>query len=134
MHFERNVTRPHLTPGLVLAALLTAAAVIATAPPSQAGELRAGTIEIDHPWSRATPAGAKVGAGYMTIRNTGNKPDRLIGGSTPIAGRVEVHEMKMEGGVMKMRKLVDGVEIAPAPRCSSSPAAIISCSCNSRRR
>jgi copper(I)-binding protein len=62
------------------------------------------------PWLRATPAGAKVAAGYMTIVNQDSLADRLIGGSASI-GKFEIHEMSMEGGVMKMRPLRNGLEI-----------------------
>jgi len=49
-----------------------------------AAEYKAGSIEIDHAWSRATPKGASTGAGYLAIRNTGTQPDRLIGGSIDV--------------------------------------------------
>lgn len=62
-------------------------------------------------WARATPPGAKVGGGYLMIRNEGDAPDRLIGGTVAFAERVEIHEMKMEGEVMKMAPLPDGLEI-----------------------
>lgn len=80
-----------------------------------------GTLHIVHPWSRATPKGASVAAGYMTITNTGSTPDRLLGGSSPVAGRVEVHEMSMDGGVMKMRPLKDGLALAPGQTVELKP-------------
>src|SRR5271167_4212963 len=67
-----------------------------------AQEFKAGSLEIDQPWSRATPKGAKVAAGYLTIKNTGTDPDRLVNGTSAAAGKVEVHEMSMDKGVMKM--------------------------------
>src|SRR5262249_12498553 len=76
-----------------------------------AHEYKLGSLVINHPWSRATPKGAAVAAGYMKITNTGTTPDRLSGGSAGIANRFEVHEMSMEGGVMKMRELSNGLEI-----------------------
>jgi periplasmic copper chaperone A len=57
------------------------------------------SIEVDQPWSTATPPGASVAAGYMTIENTGTEPDVLTGASTPVAGKVEVHQMTMDNGV-----------------------------------
>jgi periplasmic copper chaperone A len=66
---------------------------------------KVGALEIDNPWSPAVPKGAKVAAGYMKIKNTGTEPDRLAGGSTPVAGRFEIHEMSIDKGVMKMRPL-----------------------------
>ena len=78
-----------------------------------AQSFKIGTLVIEAPWARATPGGAQVGGGYMKITNTGKEADRLIGGSLPIAGEVEVHEMAMAGDVMKMRRLADGLEIKP---------------------
>jgi copper(I)-binding protein len=80
-----------------------------------------GSLHIDHPWSRATPKGANVAGGYLVIENTGAAPDRLIGGSSEIAGRFEIHEMTMEGGVMKMRPLAGGIEIAPGMSVKFAP-------------
>lgn len=63
----------------------------------------AGDITLDHPWARATPAGAKVGAGYVTLKNTGSAGDNLVAATADVAGRVEIHEMAVVDGVMKMR-------------------------------
>ena len=65
--------------------------------------------------------GASVGGGYMKITNNGTAPDRLIGGSSPIAGRFEVHEMSMDNGVMRMRPLKDGLEIKPGQTVELKP-------------
>jgi len=80
-----------------------------------------GSLKIEQPWTRATPAGAKVAAGYMTITNTGSAPDRLIGGTLPQAGRFEVHEMKMVSGVMQMREIPGGLEIKPGQKIELKP-------------
>jgi len=64
-----------------------------------------GDIQVRHPWSRATPPGAKVGAGYMEIRNNGAQPDRLLSASTAAAKRVEIHVTERDGEVMKMREV-----------------------------
>ena len=76
-----------------------------------AHEFRAGSLEIDHPWARATAPGAPVAGGYATIRNDGAEADVLTGGSADIAGRVEIHEMAVTDGVMTMKQLPDGLEI-----------------------
>ena len=89
--------------------------------PAMAEEIKAGDLAIDNPWSRATPAGAKVAAGYMTITNKGSAADRLIGGSTAAAGRVEVHEMAMKNGVMTMRPLTGGLPIEPGKTVTLAP-------------
>ena len=77
-----------------------------------AHEYSAGGIKIVHPWTRATPSGATTAVAYLKVTNTGTKPLQLTGGSTPVAQRVEIHSMSMDGGVMKMRP-VPGIDIAP---------------------
>ena len=64
-------------------------------------------LQVRHPWTRATPPGAKVAAAYLEIRNSGRQPDRVIGAATPAAERVELHVMTTVGGVMKMREMPD---------------------------
>jgi copper(I)-binding protein len=81
--------------------------------PALAQDYTAGSLKIGQPWARATPKGAPVGGGYLSITNTGNEPDRLIGGSSPISKKFEVHQMSMDHGVMKMRPLGSGLEIPP---------------------
>jgi len=96
-----------------LKASLIAAAIALAAPAAIAHDYKAGAIEIDHPWARATPRGASVAAGYFKLTNTGSTPDRLVGGTSEAAGRVEIHEMTMADGVMRMRPLKDGLELKP---------------------
>ncbi|WP_181705992.1 copper chaperone PCu(A)C [Chthonobacter rhizosphaerae] len=91
--------------------LLAFALVVALAHAVLAGETRAGSLVIDTPWARATPAGASVGGGFLTIRNTGGEADRLVGGEAPFSERFEIHQMAMDAGVMKMRPLAEGLEI-----------------------
>ena len=64
-----------------------------------------GDLQIRHPWSRATPPGAKVAAGYFEIRNNGKQSDRLLSASTPVAKKVEMHVTEHAGEVAKMRQL-----------------------------
>ena len=94
-------------------AVLAFAALVAAGAPLAAPEYKAGSIAIDHPWSRATPKGAKVAGGYLTLRNAGAEVDRLVSVSSDIAGRAEIHEMSVANGTMTMRPLPEGVE-APA--------------------
>lgn len=94
---------------------------IVTAANAASAVKQASTIAIDQPWSRATPAGAKVGGGYLRITNNGKETDRLIGGSFPIASRVEVHEMAMEGDVMRMKQVQGGLEIKPGASVELKP-------------
>lgn len=104
-----------------LAGALVALPLAATAQTPATAEIKAGTLKIETPWTRATPGGAKVAGGYMTITNTGTTPDRLVGGSLPQAGRFEVHEMKTENGVMTMRPITAGLEIKPGETVKLAP-------------
>ena len=61
-------------------------------------------VAVEQPWSRATPPGSQIGAGFMTLRNAGSAPERVVGASSPLAGRVEMHVTRREGEVMKMRQ------------------------------
>jgi copper(I)-binding protein len=70
-----------------------------------------GVLEIGHPWSRPTPPGAPTAAGYLTITNTGREGDVLLGGSSPLADKIEVHQMTMAGGIMRMRAVSGGLPI-----------------------
>ncbi|MDV3456871.1 copper chaperone PCu(A)C [Sphingomonas sp. HF-S4] len=95
---------------LAAAALLAGGWALPHAP-AAAQQARKGTILISQAWSRATAPRAQVGAGFLTIRNTDARPDRLLSASSPRAAKVEIHTMSMDGGVMRMRPLPDGLEI-----------------------
>ena len=86
--------------------------------------IRLGALLIEAPWVRATPAGARVAGGYMTITNTGTVPDRLIGGSFPLAARFEVHEMAVTNGVMTMRELAKGLDIPAGGKVELKPGGL----------
>ena len=90
--------------------------------PAQAEDVTVGGLKISAPWARATPKGASVGGGYMKITNSGTAPDRLVGGTTDISDSFEVHEMKMEDGVMKMRPVANGLEIKPGQTVTFDPS------------
>jgi len=90
--------------------------------PAHAADYTVGSLKIHEPWARATPKGAPVGGGYMTITNAGTAPDRFIGGSSDISKGFEVHEMSMDNGVMKMRALPNGLEIKPGQTVTLTPA------------
>ena len=61
-------------------------------------------VSAERPWTRATPPGAKVGGGFMQLRSS-SAADRVVGASSPVAGRVEMHVTVREGDVMKMREV-----------------------------
>ena len=89
--------------------------------PAAAHEYNIGSLHIGHPWSRATPKGAAIGAGYLKITNNGTAPDRLLGGSSEAAKSFELHVMSMENGVMKMRPVEGGIEIKPGETVEFKP-------------
>lgn len=106
-------------PGIVGVALML---LFVLCQPIWAHEFKLGDLEIKHPWSRATPDGAKVAAGYLVIINHGSAPDRLIAITGEIAGKTEIHEMAVDGnGVMTMRALPDGLEIPAGGEIALKP-------------
>ena len=92
---------------------LSVVALVISIVPVAAQEYKAGPLQVENPWARATPNGAKVGGGYLTIKNDGAAPDKLVGGSSSIAQKLELDEMSSENGVMKMRALPNGLQINP---------------------
>jgi periplasmic copper chaperone A len=101
--------------------LVLAVALSIWAGGAVAEDYSAGTIQIGKPWTRATPKGATVAGGYMTISNKGSAPDRLLGGSAAVAGRFEIHSMVTEQGVAKMRPVEGGLEIKPGETVELKP-------------
>ena len=92
-----------------------------TAAAGTAGSATVGALALTGGWTRQTPPGAKVGGAYVTITNNGSEADRLTGGSAPYATRVEVHEMGVSDGIMRMRELVDGLMIEPGATVALEP-------------
>ena len=99
---------------------LAASLFLALSAPSFAHSFKLGALEIDHPWARHTPAGAMTGAGYLSVKNSGSEPDRLIAVSTSGAAKVEIHEGFTENGVAKMRE-VEGIEIPAGGEVKLAP-------------
>ena len=103
-----------------LAALVT----LALAPTmAMAGDVTLGSLVIHQPWARATPGGAQVGGGYLTIENKGITSDRLTGGSFAASSGFELHSMSMDGGVMKMRP-TGPLEIPPGKSLTLDPSSL----------
>ncbi len=96
-------------------------AIAASAAPAGAHDYKAQRLLIDHPWARATPQGTMVGAGYLTVRNRGKTADRLLSAATPVAGKVEIHEMAVKDGVATMRPVEGGISIAPGKSVELKP-------------
>lgn len=122
---KKASNNPHLIGKLILSMRSSALALLSLAAictgPVSAQQVKAGDLVLDQAWARATPGGAKVGGGYLTIQNRGATPDKLIGGSSSAAAEVEVHEMTMKGGVMTMRPVKNGLSIPPGKSITFSP-------------
>jgi len=88
----------------IIAACLALLPVLANAAP-QPG------VRVTDAWVRAAPVGATAGAAYLVVTNTGPAADRLVAGASPAANQVEVHEMSMDGGVMRMRPVAGGLAV-----------------------
>ncbi|MCA1434542.1 copper chaperone PCu(A)C [Bradyrhizobium sp. BRP20] len=101
--------------------LLAVAMLLGTSAGVAAEDVKAGDLVISQAWSRATPGGAKVAGGYLTIENKGSAADRLVSVSADIAGKAEIHEMAMDNGVMKMRALDKGLAIEPGKTVKLAP-------------
>lgn len=85
--------------------LLIAAGTLAVS--ALAHDYRVGDLVIDHPWARATVPGQKAGGAFLKIENRGRSADRLLSAAAPAerVGRTELHSMRMEGNVMRMREI-----------------------------
>ena len=103
------------------AALLVLSFSPLLASPVQAADYKVGSIQITQPWARATPKGASSGAAYMTITNGGTTAQRLNCVSSDAAAQCQIHEMSMDGGVMKMRPLQSGLEVKPGETVTLKP-------------
>ena len=104
---KTRLLRGHRLAAIALFALAASACSNAAEPVAKA----AGALRAERGWIRATPPNALVAGGYMTLRNAGTTDDRLVSISSPAAARVEMHEMRMDGGAMQMRALPDGVPV-----------------------
>ena len=102
-------------------AFLISAVLALVMSAAHAHDYKVGALEIGHPWTRATPKGATVAGGYLKITNKGTAPDRLTGASFTAAPRVEIHEMAMSDGMMRMRPLRAGLEIKPGETVEFKP-------------
>jgi periplasmic copper chaperone A len=106
-----------------MAAALTSQLVLVqlNAGPARAADYDVGSIHISTPWARATPKGASVGAGYMTVTNKGAAPDRVSCVSDDASAQCQIHSMTMDNGVMKMRPVEGGLEIKPGETVTLAP-------------
>jgi hypothetical protein len=105
---------------LILSSALVSCAVL-SGMPAAAHDYTLGSLKIGHPWARATPPTAPTGGGFLTITNTGTTADRLVSASSAASSQVQIHEMKMDGAIMRMRELDNGVEIPPGATVALAP-------------
>ncbi len=101
---------------------LMAAVLALSVPLAGAHGYKLGPIEIGHPWARATAPGQAAGGGFLKLRN-GGAADRLLAASSDAAERVELHSMKMEGDVMRMRQL-DAIDLPAGATVALEPGGL----------
>jgi copper(I)-binding protein len=102
-------------------AVMIVACFVAMTTAAQAHDFKSGDLAIAHPYALPTPPGATTGGAYLQeIANKGKTPDALIGASSPVADRVEIHDMQMDGNIMRMRA-VKSVAIVPGKPVAMSP-------------
>jgi copper(I)-binding protein len=102
--------------------LLVSLPLVLSAAFASAQDITKGDLVISAPWSRATPGGAQVAGGYLTISNKGFSAERLVSFTTDLADQPEIHEMTNEGGVMKMRTLAKGLVIPAGATVKLEPS------------
>jgi len=90
-------------------------------PPVQSQEVKLGDLVILQPWSRAAPRGAEVATGYLTIENKGTTADRLVGGSTEVAEKLQIQQISMIGGGMAVQPVDVGLGISPGEKVALAP-------------
>jgi copper(I)-binding protein len=115
-----------LAEAFAVAGISAGAAVAAMLLPGHAilaHEFKLGSITVEQPWSRATPGGAQVAVGYLTMKNNGATEDRLVSATAEIAGRAEIHQMSMADGVMTMRQATEGVPVPAGGAVALEPNA-----------
>ena len=85
---------------------------------ASAHSFQLGDVSVKHPYAMPSAPGSKNGAAYLKhIKNSGKVADQLVSVRTTIANKAEIHEMKMDGDVMKMRA-INGIDIPPGAEVS----------------
>ena len=97
-------------------AVLLAACLLAPAAAAQ------GSVTVEQPWARPTAPRQTTGAAYMRLFSPAG--DRLVHASSPVAVRAEVHEMRMDGDVMRMREVGGGLELPPGEAVALAPGGL----------
>lgn len=105
---------------VIIAGFLLFALAACGAPEAQT---HGGAIAVENAWVAPTPGGVDVAAGYLTITNETAAADRLVSVSSPRAANVSVHEMSMDGGIMRMREM-DGLDIPAGEQVTLQPSGL----------
>ena len=111
--FVVNLKRAFRTLRLSNTIFMVLGLMATTASQALSQDVRVGDLIIDNARIRATPSKAPVAGGYLTIMNVGSQMDRLIGISAPFAVKTEIHAIKIEDNIMRMRRIEGGIEIPP---------------------
>jgi periplasmic copper chaperone A len=104
----------------MLMRLLSTTLLALTCTATMAAEPASGGLQIENPWARALPPNAPAGAAYFVIRNGGESADRLLGASSAIAEKTELHTHVHSGEVMKMQQ-IDSAAIAAGETLRFAP-------------
>jgi periplasmic copper chaperone A len=88
---------------------------------SLAASLSFAQVKVEGAWARPTAAGQQGGGGFLSITSAAG--DRLLGGSTPVAERFELHTMAMKGDVMEMRQ-VEAIELPAGQKVEFKPGGL----------
>ncbi|WP_235890725.1 copper chaperone PCu(A)C [Martelella alba] len=125
---KKILLRLAMASALILASQCGASAE--TMPQADAGQTTEGTtvmlgdLALSGAFARATLPGAPVGGGFLTITNHGDSDDRLISAAADIAGLVQLHNMRMEGDVMRMYQMKDGIDIPAGDTVMLAPGGL----------
>ena len=84
-----------------------------------ANDYTAGPLKLEQPWTRATPAGAKIAGGYLAVTNTGSTPDRLLGGTSEVSAPV----------LPQIRNRSGAAAVIRSPRRVSKPRSSVPAAC-----
>lgn len=115
MNLEKTVKLSrYLFVSMVFAALFSSA-------PAQSQELKLGDLIITQPWVRAAPKGSELTSGYVTIENKGSAADRLVGGLTAVAEKIQIQKTSKAGGATTAAPLDAGWAIAPGEKVALVP-------------
>jgi hypothetical protein len=108
----------------IFKSVAVATALTLVSLPALAKDYKAGDLTVSQAWTRATPPKAKAGGGFVEIVNSGAEDDRLVAASSDVAAKVELHEMSVTDGVMKMREMEDGIAIPAGETVALKPGGL----------